>query len=72
MQTLLSYQTYDWRLRNEYFDDYRVYVSRLWKTLEFAMNEAEVDLAFCVFVCSKVMEACRIADCGRGRIVLGQ
>ena len=64
MQTLLSYETYDWRLRTEYFEDYRVYVSRLWKTLEFAMNEAEVDLAFCVFVCSKVMEACRIADCG--------
>jgi hypothetical protein len=64
MQILLSYQTYDWRLRNEYFEQYRLYISRLWKTLEFAMNHAEVDLAFCVFVCSKVMEACRIADCG--------
>ena len=64
MQTLLSYQTYDWRLRNEYFLQYREYISRLWKTLEKAMNHAEVDLAFCVFVCSKVMEACRIADCG--------
>ena len=28
------------------------------------MNHAEVDLAFCVFVCSKVMEACSVADCG--------
>ena len=28
------------------------------------MNHAEVDLAFCIFVCSQVMQACRIADCG--------
>ena len=64
MQTLLSYQTYDWRLRNEYFEQYRLYISQLWKTLEFAMNKAGVDLAFCIFICSKVMEACKVADCG--------
>ena len=64
MQSLLSYETYDWRLKNDYFLQYQLYISRLWKTLEFAMNHAEVDLAFCVFVCSKVMEACSVADCG--------
>ena len=64
MQALLNYQTYDWRLMNEYFLQYRMYISRLWKTLEIAMNNAGVDVAFCVFVCHKVMEACKVTDCG--------
>ena len=64
MKALLDYETYSWRLSKQYRKEYEKQVGVLWKTLEVAMNCAELDLKFCVFFCSQVMEALKWVHCG--------
>ena len=42
--------------------DYLRLVGKLWKTLEVAMNECDLDLAFCTFFCSQVMDGLRAVE----------
>ena len=64
MKALLDYETSSWRFSEEYRKEYVKQVGVLWKTLEVAINCAEIDLKFCVFFCNQVMEALNWVNCG--------
>ena len=64
MKALLDYETYSWRLSEEYRKEYVKQVGVLWKTLEVAINRAKIDLKFCLFFCNQVMEALNWVNCG--------
>jgi hypothetical protein len=68
MNTLLAYAPCDWPydgtdggMKRE---DFLYYVGGLWKNLEIAMNRTDLDVAFCHFFCSQVMNAVEEEDCG--------
>ena len=54
----LEYEYLAWK------EAYRRYVGTMWKTLEVAMNHADLKLDFCVFFCSQVMQALQQSECG--------
>jgi hypothetical protein len=65
MELLLAHRTYYWQWDAQWSREYLQHVGSLWKTLEVAINHAELSLDFCVFFCSQVMVALLTrADCG--------
>ena len=62
MGGLLSYDTYAWSCDAFWTKQYLVFVGRLWKTLEVAMNKAQLPLEFCLFVCGQIMAALEWLD----------
>ena len=64
MQTLRNHRTYFWKWDDNYSKVYLRHVGALWKTLELAMNQAKLDLDFCFFFCSAVMDLLAAVDSG--------
>ena len=64
MKCLLENRTYFWQYDQESKAAYLRYVGIMWKTLEVAMNCADLQLDFCFFFCRQVMQALEKSKCG--------
>ena len=64
MAALLAEQTRHWKENPDSSRQYLKHIGTLWKTLEVAINNANMSLDLCVFFCKQVMDALWWADGG--------
>lgn len=64
LETLLEYSPFAWKFDEYYAKEFLKHVGTLWKTLEVAMNNADLQFDFIIFFCSQLMDGLSDIDCG--------